>query len=62
MRGDARHVRVTVELIRVSDETRMWGDDFKRETGDPLALESEVAASITGKLKSALFPNPVPER
>jgi TolB-like protein/DNA-binding winged helix-turn-helix (wHTH) protein len=60
LRGDAQHVRVTVELIRVSDETRMWGDDFNRETGDSLALESEVAASITGKLKSALFPNLAP--
>jgi TolB-like protein/DNA-binding winged helix-turn-helix (wHTH) protein len=62
LRGDARNVRVTVELIRVSDETRVWGDDFNRETGDSLALESEVAASITEKLKSVLFSELVAER
>lgn len=62
LRSDARHVRVTVELIRVSDETRVWGDDFNRETGDSLALESEIAASITGKLKSVLFPRSMAER
>jgi TolB-like protein len=55
VRGDARHVRVTVELIRVRDETRVWGDEFNRETGDSLALESEVAGAIAGKIRSALF-------
>jgi TolB-like protein/DNA-binding winged helix-turn-helix (wHTH) protein len=62
VRGDARHVRVTVEVIRVRDETRVWGDDFDRDVGDSLALESEVAASITAKLRTALFPGGSPGR
>ena len=53
-RGD-RNLRVTVELIRVSDESRVWGDDFNHEVGDSLALEIELAASIAGKLKTVLF-------
>jgi len=56
LRRSDRQLRVTIELIRVSDETRVWGDDFNREVGDSLVLETEVAASIAGKLKSALFP------
>lgn len=55
VRGDARRVRVTVELIRASDETRVWGDEFNREPGDSLALESELAGAIAGKIRSALF-------
>jgi TolB-like protein/DNA-binding winged helix-turn-helix (wHTH) protein len=62
VRSDAKHVRVTVELIRVQDEARVWGNDFDRDVGDPLALESEVAASITAKLRTALFPGGAPER
>jgi TolB-like protein/DNA-binding winged helix-turn-helix (wHTH) protein len=58
VRGDARHVRVTVELIRVRDEVRVWGDEFNRETGDSLALESEVAGTIAAKIHSVLFPGP----
>lgn len=58
VRGDARHVRVTVELIRASDETRVWGDEFNREPGDSLALESELAAAIAGKIRSAIFSGP----
>jgi TolB-like protein/DNA-binding winged helix-turn-helix (wHTH) protein len=54
LRGDARRVRVAVELIRVSDAASLWNDDFDRDTGDSLALETEVAASITEKIKYAL--------
>jgi len=55
LRDDGERVRVTVELIRVRDEARVWGGDFDRETGDSLALESEVAAAITEKAKDALL-------
>jgi TolB-like protein/DNA-binding winged helix-turn-helix (wHTH) protein len=58
LRGDAGRVRVTVELIRASDATRVWGDEFNRETGDALALESEVASVIAAKVRGALFPVP----
>lgn len=60
LRGDLAHVRVTVEVIRVRDETRIWGDDFDRDLGDSLVLESEIAASITAKLRTALFPGEAP--
>lgn len=62
LRGDERRIRVTVELIRVSDEARVWGDDFDRDTGDTLQLEGEVAAAITGKVRSALFPSSTPRQ
>jgi DNA-binding winged helix-turn-helix (wHTH) protein/TolB-like protein len=57
LRGDRRHLRVTVELIRVSDESRVWGDEFNRETGDTLALETDLAAAITSNLTASLFPH-----
>jgi TolB-like protein len=55
LRGDGHHVRVTVELIRVRDQARIWGDNFDREAGDPLALESEIAAAIAVKVKPVLL-------
>lgn len=56
LRGDARRVRVTAELIRASDGTRVWGDEFNREKGDSLALESEIASVIAADVRSVLFP------
>ena len=55
LRGDGRRVRVTVELIRASDEARLWGDAFDRDAGDSLTLESEIAAAITERTKAALL-------
>ena len=55
VRDDGERVRVTVELIRVKDEARIWGGDFDRETGDSLALESDIAEAITEKAKGALL-------
>ena len=55
LRADEEHVRVTVELIRVRDQTRVWGEDFDREPGESLALESEIATAITEKAKMALL-------
>jgi TolB-like protein/DNA-binding winged helix-turn-helix (wHTH) protein len=55
LRDDGERVRVTVELIRASDEARVWGGDFDRETGDSLTLERDIAAEITEKAKGALF-------
>jgi TolB-like protein/DNA-binding winged helix-turn-helix (wHTH) protein len=58
LRADDERVRVTVELIRVRDEIRVWGEDFDREPGNSLALESEIAAAITEKAKLALLNAP----
>jgi TolB-like protein len=55
LRGDSHHVRVTVELIRVRDQERVWGDNFDREAGDPLALESEIAGAIAAKVKPVVM-------
>lgn len=55
LRADEEHVRITVELIRVRDGTRVWGEDFDREPGASLELESEIAAAITEKAKLALL-------
>ncbi|HST09726.1 MAG TPA: winged helix-turn-helix domain-containing protein [Terriglobales bacterium] len=62
LRGDDERVRVTVELIRASDESRVWGEDFDREPSNSLALESEVAAAITEKAKVALLNSPAAHR
>ena len=62
VRDDGERVRVTVELIRVKDEARIWGGDFDRETGDSLELESDLAAAITEKAKGALLPPATADR
>jgi TolB-like protein len=56
VRSDQQHLRVSAELIRVSDQARIWGDDFDREDGDLLTLERDVAASIGASVKTKMLP------
>lgn len=54
IRGNARQVRVCMELIRTSDELQIWSDSFDRDRGDLLALETELSTTISAKVKEAL--------
>ena len=50
----ASRVRVTPQLVRVSDETQLWGDRYDREMKDIFAVQSEIAEQVVGKLGLAI--------
>jgi len=43
-------VRVTPQLIRVSDDTHLWSDTFDRVTEDIFSVQSEIAEQVVKKL------------
>ena len=47
-------VRVTAELVSVSDGYRLWSESFDRRLTDVLAVEDEIAAAVAGALKARL--------
>lgn len=49
-------VRITAQLIQVSDQTHLWAQSFERDVEDILALQSEVAQRITDTLALELLP------
>ena len=54
IRGNAHRVRVCMELIRTSDELQIWSDSFDRDREDVLAVETELSATISNRVKDAL--------
>ena len=44
-------VRVTAQLIRGATDEHFWSETYDRDLGDALALQSEVAQSIAGKVE-----------
>ena len=52
-KGSSR-VRVTPQLVRVSDETQLWGDRYDRDMKDIFAVQSEIAEEVVGKLGLAI--------
>src|SRR6516165_8397970 len=50
--GDA--VRVSVRLIKATNDSQLWGDTFDRKLTDILDVESEVARRITESLQAKI--------
>ena len=51
-----RRVRITAQLIQVSDQTHLWARKYEREVGDILAIQSDVATAIAGEIQIKLAP------
>jgi TolB-like protein/DNA-binding winged helix-turn-helix (wHTH) protein/Flp pilus assembly protein TadD len=49
-------VRITVHLIRVSDQTDRWAESYDREVKDILELEDSVARTIANRINITLAP------
>lgn len=54
IRRNADQVRITAQLIQMSDQTHLWARQYDRETKDLLVLESEIARQISDEIQSAL--------
>ena len=59
LRGELRQsgnaVRITVQLIRASDSTHLWSEDYDRTLDDIFKVQDEIAATVVNKLKVTLL-------
>lgn len=44
-------LRVTAQLIQASDQTHLWAEDFDRDQGDILDVQSEVSRAIASQIR-----------
>ena len=56
VRRASDRVRITVQLIRVRDQTDLWAESYDRELKDVLALQDSVARTIANQIHIALTP------
>lgn len=54
VRRNADRVRISAQLIKVADQTRVWSRDYDRQISDLLAVQSEIAREIAGEIGSTL--------
>ena len=50
IRRHAGRVRISVQLIEVSDETHLWAENYDGAPGDVLKLQEQVAIAIAGQI------------
>lgn len=49
--GDVNRVRITPQLIKVSDETHVWADNIQRDLSQIFKVQEEIATQIAAALK-----------
>ncbi len=54
VRRDAERVRITAQLIRAGDQTRLWTKEFDREVRSLLAVQSEIALETADGIQQTL--------
>jgi TolB-like protein/DNA-binding winged helix-turn-helix (wHTH) protein/Tfp pilus assembly protein PilF len=56
VRRQGDRVRISAQLIQVSDQSHTWAEDYDRDLRDILALQSEVAGAIAQQIRLKLTP------
>ncbi|HET6931883.1 MAG TPA: winged helix-turn-helix domain-containing protein [Candidatus Acidoferrum sp.] len=54
VRRDAERVRITAQLVRAGDQTRLWTREFDRELQSLLAVQSEIALETADEIQQTL--------
>ncbi len=56
VRRAGTRVRITAQLIQVSDQTHLWAENYERDVADVFAVQSDVAGRIASSLAVELLP------
>ena len=54
VRRDGGKVRVTAQLIQLSDQTHLWAQEYDRELQDILVIQSDISAEIASEIEREL--------
>lgn len=54
VRRDSEHVRITAQLIRITDQTHILSRQYDRELHSVLAVQGEIAQEISDEIQTAL--------
>jgi TolB-like protein len=55
-------VRISAELVRVGDDTRIWSETFDRKIDDIFKAQDEIAAAVVKALQGSLLKTGAPGR
>ena len=57
VRRAAERVRITAQLIRVSDESHLWAESYERGLHDVLEVQAEVSRAVAREIQIKLTPH-----
>jgi len=54
VRRAGSRLRITTQMVNVADGYQLWSERYDREMTDVFAVQDEIAAAITGRLRGAM--------
>jgi TolB-like protein/Tfp pilus assembly protein PilF len=61
VRKAGKNVRITADLVRVSDEAHLWSETYDRKLDDIFKLQDEIAGAVVRALKVSLLASDAPK-
>src|SRR5262249_46475867 len=58
VRKDGNRLRITVQLIKADDGTKMWAEEYDRQLTDIFQIQEDIARAIATSLRSPLGVKP----
>src|SRR6185369_16120209 len=55
VRKAGNRIRVSVQLVKVSDSSHLWSDTYDRMLEDIFAVQDDIARSVVKELRTALL-------
>ena len=62
VRKAGNRLRITAQLINITDDSHLWSERFDRELTDIFAIQDEIAATVAAQLQARLGGTPSPPR
>ncbi len=59
VRKQGDQVRIVASLVKASDGSELWSHTYDRDLKDVFAVQSEIATSVAGALKTTLLGKPI---
>jgi serine/threonine-protein kinase len=56
VRTEGERMRISVEFVRVADNTQLWSKIYERPQQDTLSLQHEIARAVTNSIAASLGP------
>ena len=58
VRREGDRVRISAQLVQVSDQTHIWAQNYERQVKEILSVQRDVAQAIAGKIRVSLEHQP----
>jgi len=58
VRKSGSALRISAELIRIADDTRVWSETYDRKLDDVFKLQDDIAGSVVAALKISMLGEP----